>query len=247
MTYNRSQWHRVFYKFSGEAMAGPEDQWDAGKIARFADEVVEVQDMGTQVVIMVGGGNIVRGQQLKRDHNFDPVLADQMGMLGTMINTGWLTQFIGMAMKARGLDPSVFLRQVAAFEAHDFGEPYRVRKVRHHLDEGRVVLVAGGQGIPGQSTDTAGANLARDLECEALLKGTSVDGVYSADPKKDPSAERYDEISYDDVYRQGLEVMDLTAITTCKNSKLPVVVFDIHQPRSIVEVLTDEVGTLVHP
>jgi uridylate kinase len=229
---------RVLLKLSGEALAGDKGLvFDFDRVNRFCDEVKEVADMGVSVGLVIGGGNIVRGSQLSRN-GMDRVTADYMGMLGTVINALALQD----VMERRGLDTRV----MTAIRMEELAEPYIRRRALRHFEKGRIVIFAGGTGNPYFSTDTAAALRAIQIKADVIIKATSVDGVYSADPKKFPDAKFYDRISYRDVMLEELGVMDQTAVTLCKENNLPLIVLNIHRPGAVAMAVRGErVGTLV--
>ena len=229
---------RVLLKISGEALAGDRGVgFDFPTMDRIADEIQSVVRLGTSLGMVIGGGNIVRGSQLSR-WGLDRVSADYMGMLGTVINALAVQDILerkGMAT-----------RVMTAIRMEELAEPYIRRRAVGHLDKGRIVIFAAGTGNPYFSTDTAAVLRAIQIKAQVIIKATSVDGVYSADPKKDPNAKFYDEISYRDVMLEELKVMDQTAVTLCKENSLPLIVLNIHKPDAIAAAVRGErVGTLV--
>ncbi len=235
------RWKRIVLKLSGEALAGsgsgPGRTIDADIVRQIAGEIVDVKTMGVDIAVVVGGGNIWRGVA-GASKGMDQVQSDHMGMLATVIN--------GLAIQDALEQMGQATRVQTSIEMSKLAEPYIRRKAIRHLEKGRVVVFAGGTGNPYFTTDTAAALRAAEIEAGAILKGTSVDGVYSADPKKDPNATRYDEIGYLDAINQGLNVMDSTAITFCMDQKLPIVVFELLKAGNIRSVLEGvPVGTLV--
>jgi uridylate kinase len=229
---------RVLLKLSGEALAGDKGfGFDFDRVNRFADEIKEVVEMGVGVGLVIGGGNIVRGSQLSK-MGMDRVAADYMGMLGTVINALALQD----VMERKGLDTRV----MTAIRMEELAEPYIRRRALRHFEKGRTVVFAAGTGNPYFSTDTAAALRAIQMKADVIIKATSVDGVYSADPKKDPTARRYDAISYRDVMLEELGVMDQTAITLCKENSLPLIVLNIHHTGAVASAVRGErVGTIV--
>jgi uridylate kinase len=229
---------RIILKLSGEALAGDKSfGLDADKVSTITSEIAEVHDLGVEIGIVVGGGNFFRGVA---DHarQMDRVSADNMGMLSTVINAIALQD----ALEQRGVQcrvmSAVFMNQIA--------EPYIRRRATRHLEKGRVVIFAAGIGNPFFSTDTAASLRAMEIKAEVLLKATKVEGVYSADPVLVKDAVKYDEITYMEILRQGLKVMDLTAVSLCKDNNLPVIVFNLNQPGNIRRVVLGErVGSLV--
>ena len=229
---------RVLLKLSGEALAGDKGVgFDFDRIGFFADQIVRVARMGVQLGVVIGGGNIVRGTQLSQ-MGMDRVGADYMGMLGTVINALALQD----TLEKRGLETRV----MTAIRMEELAEPYIRRRALRHLEVGRTVIFAAGTGNPYFSTDTAAVLRAIQMKADVIIKATSVDGVYSADPKKDPNASLYETISYRDVMLEELRVMDQTAITLCKENQLPLVVLNVHTPGSIERAVRGErIGTLV--
>ena len=229
---------RVLLKISGEALAGDRGVgFDFDAIARIADEIQAVVRSGADVGLVIGGGNIVRGSQLSRT-GMDRVSADYMGMLGTVINALALQD----VLERKGIDTRV----MTAIRMEELAEPYIRRRALRHFEKGRTVIFAAGTGNPYFSTDTAAALRAIQIKAGVIIKATSVDGVYSADPKKDPDAKLYETISYRDVMLEELGVMDQTAVTLCKENNLPLIVLNIHQHGAVAAAVRGErVGTLV--
>ena len=229
---------RALVKLSGEAWAGGKEfGFDYGVIDRLAGEVKQVVDMGVALGLVIGGGNIVRGSQLSR-MGMERVGADYMGMLGTVIN--------GLALQDVLERKGVNTRVMTAIRMEEVAEPYIRRRALRHLENGIVVIFAAGTGNPYFSTDTAAALRAIQMKADVIVKATSVDGVYSADPKKDPRAVRYEEVSYRDVIAGELGVMDQTAITLCKENRLPIIVLNIHRDGAVAQALRGEpIGTIV--
>ncbi|MBL8996013.1 MAG: UMP kinase [Gemmatimonadales bacterium] len=229
---------RVLLKLSGEALAGDTGfGFDFESIREFARQVKGIAAMGAQIGMVIGGGNIIRGSQLSR-MGMDRVSADYMGMLGTVINA--------LAFQDTLEREEVDTRVMTAIRMEEVAEPYIRRRALRHLEKGRVVIFAAGTGNPYFSTDTAAVLRAIQMKADVIIKATSVDGVYSADPKKDPKATRFDRISYRDVMAGELKVMDQTAVTLCKENELPLIVLNIHTPGIVAKALRGEpVGTLV--
>jgi uridylate kinase len=229
---------RILLKLSGEALAGERGVgFDFDRIGSFADQIVEVARMGVQLGLVIGGGNIVRGTQLSQ-MGMDRVGADYMGMLGTVINAMAMQD----VLEKKGLDTRV----MTAIRMEELAEPYIRRRALRHFEKGRTVIFAAGTGNPYFSTDTAAVLRAIQMKADVIIKATSVDGVYSADPKKDPNATMYESISYRDVMLEELRVMDQTAITLCKENQLPLIVLNLHTPGAIARAINGErVGTLV--
>ena len=232
------RYQRVLLKISGEALAGERGLgFDFDTMDRIADEIAAVVRQGTSLGLVIGGGNIVRGSQLSK-MGMDRVGADYMGMLGTVINALAVQDIL----ERKGLETRV----MTAIRMEELAEPYIRRRALAHLDSGRIVIFAAGTGNPYFSTDTAAVLRAIQIKAHVIIKATSVDGVYSADPKEDPSATFYDEISYRDVMLEELKVMDQTAITLCKENALPLIVLNIHRPGVIAAAVQGErIGTLV--
>ncbi|MGH7664579.1 MAG: UMP kinase [Gemmatimonadaceae bacterium] len=232
------RYQRVLLKLSGEALAGDKGfGFDFAVLDRLADEIIEVVELGVALGLVIGGGNIVRGSQLSAA-GLDRVGADYMGMLGTVINALALQD----VLERKGIDTRV----MTAIRMEELAEPYIRRRAVRHLEVGRTVIFAAGTGNPYFSTDTAAVLRAIQIKAGVIIKATSVDGVYSADPKKQPDATLYEEISYRDVMLEELGVMDQTAVTLCKENKLPVIVLNIHSRGAVVAAVRGErVGTLV--
>ena len=232
------RYRRILLKLSGEALAGDKGfGFDFGTVGRLADEVKRVADMGVAVGLVVGGGNIVRGSQLAK-MGMDRVGSDYMGMLGTVINALALQD----VLERKG----VVTRVMTAIRMEEVAEPYIRRRALRHFEKGRTVIFAAGTGNPYFSTDTAAVLRAIQMKAEVIIKATSVEGVYSADPKTDPAAKFYETISYRDVMLQELRVMDQTAITLCAENKLPLIVLNIHKNGAVASAVSGErVGTLV--
>ena len=232
------RYRRILLKISGEALAG--DQrfgFDFDVVNRLADEMKGVLATGAQVGVVIGGGNIIRGAQLAKE-GLDRVSADYMGMLGTVINALAVQE----VLEKKGIDTRV----MTAIRMEEIAEPYIRRRALRHFEKGRTVIFAAGTGNPYFSTDTAAVLRAIQMKADVIIKATSVEGVYSADPKKDPTATLYEEISYRDVMLADLRVMDQTAITLCRENALPLIVLNIHRNGAIARAVRGErVGTLV--
>ena len=229
---------RVLVKLSGEALAGERGiGFDFTTITKYANEIKRVSDTGAQVGLVIGGGNIVRGSQLSK-MGMDRVSADYMGMLGTVINAMAFQDIL----EREGLDTRV----MTAIRMEELAESFIRRRAIRHLEKQRAVIFAGGTGNPYFSTDTAAVLRGIQINADLIIKATNVDGVYTADPKKDPSAKKYAHISYKEVMHGELGVMDQTAITLCKENALPLIVLNINQPGAIIKAIRGEkVGTLV--
>jgi len=230
---------RVLLKLSGESLMG-EKQYgiDEKRLNEYAVQIKEATELGVEVSIVIGGGNIFRGLS-GASKGFDRVKGDQMGMLATCINgLALCSAFQGLGIKSRLL---------TAIRMEPIGEFFSKDKALEHLQNGEVVVFSGGTGSPFFTTDTGSSLRGIEIEADAMLKGTRVDGIYTADPEKDPNAVKFDEITYDEIYTRGLKIMDLTATTMCKENNLPIVVFDMDTPGNLLKVLKGEkIGTYVH-
>jgi uridylate kinase len=229
---------RVMLKISGEALAGTQEYGLSPDVVGFiAEEVREVYRLGIQVAMVIGGGNIFRGVEASA-RGMDRASADYMGMLATCIN--------GLAMQSALEKLGVDTRVQTAIEMREVAEPFIRRRALRHLDKGRVVIFVGGTGNPYFTTDTAAALRAMEIGAEVVLKATKVDGVYTADPKLDPTAQKFDELTYIEVLSRRLKVMDSTAISLCMDNGFPIVVFNMHERGSLGRLVRGErVGTLV--
>jgi len=234
----RPVYRRIVLKLSGEALAGTQGYGiDPPVLDRVGAEVRDVTELGVQVAIVIGGGNIFRGIAASAG-GMDRATADYMGMLATIINALALQD----SLEKAGLQTRV----LSAIEMRAVAEPYIRRRAIRHLEKGRVVIFAAGTGNPFFTTDTAGALRAVEIGADVIVKATKVDGIYSADPKKDPMARRIEKVTYIEVLNQGLGVMDTTAISLCMDNKLPIVVFDLTRPGNIKRlVLGEPVGSIV--
>ena len=229
---------RVLLKLSGEALMGDKSfGFDNTVIAQYAADIKTIVDLGVQVAIVIGGGNIYRGMN-EKETGIERAHGDYMGMLATVIN--------GMAMQA-GLEKiGVFTRLQSAIKMEQIAEPYIRRRAIRHLEKGRVVIFGAGTGNPYFTTDTAGSLRAIEITADVILKGTRVDGIYTADPEKDKNAKKYSRITYQECISGNLKVMDMTAFTLCMENNLPIIVFDMNKPGNLKRVVTgDQVGTLV--
>jgi len=229
---------RILLKLSGESLMGNQSYGiDPQRLTEYAEQIAEVSRMGVQVAIVIGGGNIFRGMS-GSSKGFDRVLGDQMGMLATVINSLALNS----ALTAQG----VASRVLTAIRMEPVGEFYSKQKAIASMQTGEVVILSGGTGNPFFTTDTGSSLRAIEVEADVMLKGTRVDGVYTADPEKDPSAVKFDEITYDEIYNRNLKVMDLTATTMCRENNMPIYVFDMDTPGNLKKVMMGEkIGTLV--
>lgn len=230
---------RVLLKLSGESLMGNKQAGiDETRLEEYAKQIKEVADIGVQIAIVIGGGNIFRGLS-GIDKGFDRVKGDQMGMLATVINSLALSS----ALSAIGQKNSV----LTSVRMEPIGELYSKWKAIEAMERDEVVIIAGGTGNPFFTTDTASALRGIEIEANVMLKGTRVDGVYTADPEKDPTATKFESISFDEVYERNLKVMDLTATTMCKENNLPIIVFDMDTYGNLMKIMNaHKIGTLVH-
>ena len=235
----KSKYKRVLLKLSGEALAGPQKQGiDAETVAGIARQVAEVASLGVELGLVIGGGNIFRGVTGEKG-GLDRVTGDYMGMLATVINALALQD----ALEKLGC----VTRVVTAIEVQKVAEPYIRRRALRHLEKGRVVIFGAGTGNPYFSTDTAAVLRAIEIDAQVVMKATQVDGIYSADPKKDPKATRFKSLTFKEVFARRLKVMDATAFTLCEENNLPILVFDLHKQGNIRRAVMGEgVGTLVN-
>ena len=232
------RYNRVLLKLSGESLMG-EQQYgiDTNRLNAYAEDIKRAVELGIQVAIVIGGGNIFRGLS-GATKGFDRVKGDQMGMLATVINSLGLSSSLS-AVGVRN-------RVLTAVRMEPIGEFYTKWKALEHLHDGEVVILSAGTGNPFFTTDTGSSLRGIELECDVMLKGTRVDGIYTADPEKDPTATKFDRISYQEIYTRGLKVMDLTATTMCMENNLPIVVFDMDTAGNLLKVLEGEnIGTYV--
>ena len=230
---------RILLKLSGESLMGSKQYGiDEVRLNEYAMQIKEIVEMGVQVGIVIGGGNIFRGLS-GASKGFDRVKGDQMGMLATVINSLALSS----ALTAHGVKANV----LTAIRMEPIGEFYNKWKAIELLEQGHVVIMSGGTGKPFFSTDTGSSLRGIEIEADVMLKGTRVDGIYTADPEKDPTATKFADITYDEIYARGLKVMDLTATTMCKENNLPIIVFNMDQVGNLKRVMSGEnIGTLVH-
>ncbi|CDF77906.1 uridylate kinase [Formosa agariphila KMM 3901] len=230
---------RILLKLSGEALMG-ERQYgiDPIRLAEYAKDIKTITDAGIEVAIVIGGGNIFRGVS-GASNGMDRVQGDHMGMLATVIN--------GLALQSALEDADIPTRLQTAIKINEVAEPFIRRKAMRHLEKGRVVIFGGGTGNPYFTTDSAAVLRAIEIEADVILKGTRVDGIYTADPEKDSSAVKFDTISFDDVLKKGLKVMDTTAFTLSQENRLPIVVFDMNKKGNLLRVVSGEnIGTEVN-
>ena len=235
----REQYKRILLKLSGESLMGEQGYGiDAKRVADYAEQIKQVVGSGVQVAIVIGGGNIFRGLS-GAAKGVDRVKGDQMGMLATVINSLALSS----SLETHGQPAQVF----TAINMFPIGEHYSKWKAIEAMNAGKVAILAGGTGNPFFTTDTGSALRGIEVEADVMLKGTRVDGIYTADPEKDPTATKFSEITYDEIYNRGLKVMDLTATTLCKLNNLPIIVFDMDTKGNLMKVMNGEpIGTLVY-
>lgn len=235
---NNLKYKRILLKLSGESLAG-ENEFGINPsiLSFFANEIKKIHQLGVQIGIVIGGGNIYRGLNAE-GQGIDRVTGDQMGMLATMINS--------LALQNTLENNGMYTRLMTAINMSAIAEPYIRRRAIRHLEKGRIVIFGAGTGHPYFSTDTAASLRAVEIQADAILKGTRVDGVYDSDPEKNPQANMFDEITYLDVLQKDLRVMDLTAISLCKENNLPIIVFNMDKPDNLLKVVTGKnIGTSV--
>ncbi|MBL9169897.1 MAG: UMP kinase [Verrucomicrobiales bacterium] len=235
---NRLKYKRILLKLSGEALGGTAGVGiDAKAVGEMANQVMEVRQLGIEVVVVIGGGNIFRGLQ-GSERGIERATGDYMGMLATVINS--------LALQDRLEKLGVETRVQSAITMSQVAEPFIRRRAMRHLEKGRVVIFGGGTGNPYFSTDTAAALRANEIGADVILKATKVDGIYDSDPKKNPKAKRYSQITYQEALMQQLKVMDSTAFSLCMDNRMPIIVFDVFKPHNLRKVvLGEKVGTLV--
>ncbi|RMG78466.1 MAG: UMP kinase [Bacteroidetes bacterium] len=232
------KYKRILLKLSGESLMGSQGFGISPEVlVSYARQIKELVDMGAEVAVVIGGGNIFRGLQASKS-GIERVQGDYMGMLATVIN--------GMAIQSALEKIGVFSRLISAIEMKEIAEPYIRRRAIRHLEKKRVVIFSAGTGSPYFTTDSAAALRASEINAEVILKGTRVDGIYSADPEKDPTATKFDHLPFDKVIRMGLNVMDATAFTLCRENKIPIIVFNVNDPENLKRIVQGEhIGTLV--
>jgi uridylate kinase len=233
------KYKRILLKLSGEALMGTRQYGiDPERLAEYAQDIKEITDLGIEVAIVIGGGNIFRGVA-GASNGMDRVQGDHMGMLATVIN--------GLALQSALEDADIPTRLQTAIKINEVAEPFIRRKAMRHLEKGRVVIFGGGTGNPYFTTDSAAVLRAIEMEADVILKGTRVDGIYNADPEKNADATKFDYISFDDVLSKGLKVMDTTAFTLSQENNLPIIVFDMNTKGNLLKVVTGEnIGTTVN-
>ena len=230
---------RILLKLSGEALMG-EQQYgiDAERLNQYSEDIKRVKELGIEIAIVIGGGNIFRGVDAEKS-GIDRVQGDYMGMLATVIN--------GMALQSSFEKHGMYTRLMSGIEMDKVCEPFIKRRAARHLEKGRVVIFGAGIGNPYFTTDSTASLRAIELQCDVVLKGTRVDGVYNADPEKDPNAVKYSQVSYKEVYEKGLNIMDMTAFTLCQENGLPIIVFDMNKPGNLLRIMQgEEAGTLIN-
>ena len=232
------KYKRILLKLSGEALMGNKQFGiDNNRLMQYAEEIREIADLGAEIGIVIGGGNIFRGVQAERG-GMERTQGDYMGMLATMINS--------MALQAALESVGLFTRLQSAIEMKQIAEPFIKRKAVRHLEKGRIVIFGSGTGNPFFTTDSAASLRAIEIDAEVILKGTRVDGIYDRDPEENASAKKFDTITFDEAYKKNLKVMDMTAFTLCNENDLPVIVFNMNKKGNLKKVVTgEEIGTLV--
>ncbi len=235
-----TKYKRVLLKLSGEALLGKNKYGiDPDILEQYAREIKKVKSLNVELAVVIGGGNIFRGIQGVQGGIVDRAQGDYMGMLATVINA--------MALQGALEKYGVFTRLLTAIKMEQIAEPFIRRRAIRHLEKGRVAIFGAGTGNPYFTTDTAASLRAVEIEADVVIKGTRVDGIYTADPEKDEDAQKFDQISFNEVYSRGLNVMDMTAITLCQENKLPIIVFDMNEPNNLFNLLKGEnIGTLVN-
>lgn len=234
MTYKR-----ILLKLSGEALMGDKQHGiDSNRLTQYATEIKKVVDQGIEVAVVIGGGNIFRGVEAEAS-GIDRVQGDYMGMLATVINA--------MALQSMFEKHGMYTRLMAGLKMEQVCEPFIRRRAIRHLEKGRVVIFGAGIGNPYFTTDSTASLRAVEIEADVVLKGTRVDGVYTADPEKDPTAKKYEKITFQKAYKNNLNIMDMTAFTLCQENNLPIIVFDMNQEGNLNKIISGEnIGTLIH-
>jgi uridylate kinase len=232
------KYKRILLKLSGESLMGEQSYGiDNARVLQYAEEIKAIQKLGIEVAVVVGGGNIFRGLSAEKS-GMDRAQADYMGMLATVINA--------MALQNALETVGVYSRLLSAINMEQICEPYVRRRAMRHLEKGRVVIFGAGTGNPYFTTDSAAALRAIEIKADVVLKGTRVDGIYTADPEKDPTATKFDTLTFEEVYNRQLNVMDMTAFTLCDENKLPIIVFDMNKENNLMRLMQGEkIGTLV--
>ncbi len=233
------KYKRILLKLSGEALMGDKQYGiDSVRLDQYTHEIKTVKELGIEIAIVIGGGNIFRGVQAE-NLTIDRVQGDYMGMLATVIN--------GMALQSALEKSGLYTRLMSGINMEQVCEPFIRRRAVRHLEKGRIVIFGAGIGNPYFTTDSTASLRAVEIEADVVLKGTRVNGVYSADPEKDPTAIRYEKLSFDEAYSKGLNIMDLTAFTLCQENDLPIIVFDMNQPGNLLKIINGsvDVGTII--
>lgn len=232
------KYKRILLKLSGEALMGSQQYGiDPDRLQQYSLEIKKVHDQGVELAIVIGGGNIFRGVQAE-NAGIDRVQGDYMGMLATVMN--------GMALQSSLEKNGMYTRLMSGIQMEQVCEPFIRRRAIRHMEKGRIVIFGAGLGNPYFTTDSTASLRAIEIEADVVLKGTRVDGVYTADPEKDPNAKKYSNISFQEVYEKGLNIMDMTAFTLCMENNLPIIVFDMNKPGNLNRLLEgEEVGTLI--
>jgi uridylate kinase len=234
---DKPKYKRILLKLSGEALSANGEIIDSTILEQYAQEINKIKAMGVEIAIVIGGGNIFRGASAAKI-GIDRAQGDYMGMLATVIN--------GMAVQASLEKHGLFTRLLTAFKVEAVCEPFIRRRAIRHLEKGRIVILGAGTGNPYFTTDSAASLRAVEIEADVVLKGTRVDGVYTADPEKDPTATRYSKLSFQEALSKGLKIMDATAFTLCQENNLPIIVFDMNKPDNLLKLIQGEdVGTLI--
>ncbi len=233
------KYKRILLKLSGEALMGQQKYGiDPNRLEQYVAEIKKARDLGLEIAIVIGGGNIFRGESAEII-GIDRVQGDYMGMLATVIN--------GMALQSALEKAGMYTRLMSGIKVEQVCEQFIRRRAVRHLEKGRIVIFGAGIGNPYFTTDTTASLRAIEIEADVVLKGTRVDGLYTADPEKDPSAKRFTTISFQEVFKNGYQVMDMTAFTLCQENNLPIIIFDMNKPGNLKKIVTGgEVGTLVH-
>lgn len=232
------KYNRILLKLSGEALMGEKNYGiDSNRLEQYAQEIRKIKDLGVEVAIVIGGGNIFRGVQAEKT-GIDRVQGDYMGMLATLINA--------MALQSALEQNGMFTRLMSGIKVESVCEPFIRRRAIRHLEKGRLVIFGAGIGNPYFTTDSTASLRAIEIEADVVLKGTRVDGVYTADPEKDKTATKYSTLSFQEAYEKNLNIMDMTAFTLCQENNLPIVVFDMNKPGNLEKiVLGEDIGTLI--
>jgi uridylate kinase len=233
------KYKRILLKLSGESLMGQQTHGiDPARLQQYANDIKQIHEQGIEIAIVIGGGNIFRGVDGEKS-GIDRVQGDYMGMLATVIN--------GMAIQSSLEKNGMYTRLMSGLKMEQVCEPFMKRRAVRHLEKGRIVFFGAGIGNPYFTTDSTASLRAIEVEAEVVLKGTRVDGVYTADPEKDPTATKYKQVSYQEAYEKGLSIMDMTAFTLCKENNLPIIVFDMNKAGNLAKIVDGkEVGTLIN-